>query len=82
MQTTEVSKPSPTWSNTNVGCFPEYQDCNDGYGVSFEIATINTYRFYNYSCFKSQHNIWQAQNIKKIIQLIEKEFNFKLYQNI
>lgn len=62
----------PNYSTINY-----YSVCSDGDGVTIEVATVNKYRIYNYPCFESNAQIWQAGNISKIMNLIENEFNFK-----
>ncbi len=59
------------------GEIPDYSICNDGSGVTIEVATKNKYRIYNYPCINAQKGIWQADSISKIIQVLEEEFEFK-----
>ena len=54
-----------------------YGNCSDGDGITIEIATINRYRIYNYTCFTDDPEIWQAKNIQKIMSLISSEFDFQ-----
>ena len=61
----------------NYSTINNYSVCSDGDGVTIEVATVNKYRIYNYPCFESNAQIWQAGNISKIMNLIENEFNFK-----
>ncbi len=55
----------------------------DGSGCCVEIATKSSYRFYGYwfpGRFKDQY--WQADNMIKIIELLEREFSFKLLDTL
>jgi hypothetical protein len=58
---------------------PGYSGCGaDGISYDFEWATQRKYRFYSYC--NPEHNVkgfWQAQNVLKIADLLEKEFSFK-----
>lgn len=56
---------------------PNYVICNDGNGITVEIATKNRYKIYNYPCFTSQNEIWEAKNIELILELLENELDFK-----
>ena len=48
-------------------------------GPTIEIATKNTYRYYRYYDLDTVYNnFWQTKNICEIIELLKKEFNFKL----
>jgi hypothetical protein len=62
---------------------PEYNSPMDGAGVCVEIATIEKYRFYDYSSPSyNVENIWQAKNMVLIMELIEGEFDFKRIRKI
>ena len=54
-----------------------YGDCSDGYATVFEVATVNNYRIYNYTCFREYPAIWQTKNIENIMTLISSEFDFR-----
>ena len=50
----------------------------DGCSYEVELATQNKYRFYDYWAPEvNQDKHWQANNMLKILELIETEFNFK-----
>jgi hypothetical protein len=49
----------------------------DGMSYYFEIATSKRYRIYNYTNPEDNTKFWQAANVLKIANLLEKEFNFQ-----
>lgn len=53
----------------------------DGELYSVEVATKNQYRFYYYWCPEMlEAKYWQAGNMKKILEMLNSEFNLKLYK--
>lgn len=53
-------------------------DIIEGNVFSVEVATKNKYRLYTYvNPYEFEKIWWQAKNMENILQLIEKEFNFK-----
>lgn len=53
----------------------------DGVTYCIEVATKNQYRFYKYwSPETTENKSWESKNIVKIINLLEKEFDFKRLQ--
>jgi hypothetical protein len=56
---------------------PDYGECQDGYGVTIEVASVSKYKIYNYSCFREYYTIWQANKIEQLMELLEKQFRFK-----
>ena len=56
---------------------PGYVYPMDGSGVVFQIATKNTYRYYFYNAIEiNDDNFWQARNVRSVLELIDKEFDF------
>lgn len=75
---------STTILNLQITSLPDIDKINgyeigaDGDLFTFEIATKKYYRFYQYWEPKSFENkFWQAKNVVKIFELIDKEFNFQ-----
>lgn len=57
---------------------PNYELSTDGNGVTIEIASKNRYRVYSYqNPFYYQTKFVEAQNIVRIMELLEREFEFK-----
>ena len=48
----------------------------DGIGYDFEVSTTTMYRFYRYANPDNSPNVWQAENVIKIANLLESEFGF------
>lgn len=61
---------------------PEYYDKYTGYGnnnmtFSFEYATKESYRFYQYNdIYRVPDKFWQPQNVINILNLLEREFKW------
>ena len=61
---------------------PNYYKDNSGYSnnsptFSFEYATKNQYRFYQYNNAERKSNeFWQAQNVLKILELLDDEYTW------
>lgn len=61
---------------------PGYYPVEGGYAnnsatFSFEYATRNTYRFYQYNdLYRARSHFWQPDNVIKILDLLESEFQF------
>ena len=61
---------------------PNYYRNNSGYGnnsptYSFEYATKNLYRFYQYNNVEQKSDkFWQAECVQKILELLDDEFNW------
>lgn len=59
---------------------PNYHLCNGGDGVIIEISKSNLYRNYYYPCFDVyEKNIREIKNIKKLLLLIQRELDYKLF---
>lgn len=89
----EVGSPSSGWDKfiekiTNLGLYnfknydniPNYYLCNDGDGVTIEIAFKSNYRIFSYPCYDLyESKIVEVRNIKKILVLIQNEFKFRIF---
>ena len=86
---TEIKQPLSGWEKfidslyksgilvlPDANAIKDYEYCQDGDGVTVEIAMQRKYRIYNYPCFNSQIGISEAKKVELIIQLLEKEFSF------
>lgn|GEM_PF-3303968 len=57
---------------------PEYDQVADGDAVIVEVSSKKVYRIYSYQEPRMfQNKFWQAANMERILELIEKEFGFK-----
>jgi hypothetical protein len=66
----------------NAETIPDLEGGLDGTTYNIEIATKKSYRYYSYwSPETTQNEHWQSNNMVKIIELLEHEFNFKRSQD-
>jgi hypothetical protein len=57
---------------------PNYQTSIDGSAITVEIATKKSYRIYTYqNPYFQQDKFEEARNIERIIEILEREFDFK-----
>jgi hypothetical protein len=61
---------------------PNYYLCNDGDGITLEIATVNKYQAYAYPCYESYWNkLDDVKKIKEFLYLIQNGIGFYIFPN-
>ncbi len=93
--TTINKSPKSTWENVfqklssfNIEKLPSWTDVKnynppmDGSSVTVEVATKVKYKFYQYLAPKNNRDLIEADNMEKIMETIEEEFNIKQIRKI